>query len=107
MKFQPGHAGGPGRPKRSVEEAVLKAAVGAVPAARVAKILKAMADKAENGDVKAAALVLHFLFGNDPALTRQLGAELAAELEKVKERNARAGNNPPAVAGRVPPASPA
>jgi hypothetical protein len=83
-QFQKGNRGGPGRPKRSVEEAYFHAATQAVPPEKVRKILTRLADRAASFDVRAAALVLRFLFGPDPVLTRRLMAELTEAIEQVR-----------------------
>ena len=67
-RFRPGNKGGPGNPfARQVAE-IRKLLLNTVPGERLAKIVLAMVDKAEAGDVAAAKLVLQYTVGK-PAET--------------------------------------
>jgi hypothetical protein len=67
-RFRPGNKGGPGNPfARQVAE-IRKLLPNTVPGERLAKIVLAMVDKAEAGDVAAAKLVLQYTVGK-PAET--------------------------------------
>jgi hypothetical protein len=97
--FQPGNRGGPGRPKRSVEEAYLDIGTEAVPPEKVRDILAKLADKAGKGDVRAAQVVIKFLYGDDAVLTRKLMAQLAEEIETVRRGELANGSQPAAGRG--------
>jgi hypothetical protein len=82
-----------------VEESYLRIGVEAVSPEDVRAILQTLTDKAKGGDLRAAELVLRFLFGADAVVTRQLAADLETELEKFRhERNAE-GNGAAARGG--------
>jgi hypothetical protein len=88
MTFKPGGKGGPGRPKRSVEEEYLRIGTDAVPPGNVRAILAKLVERATagDGDVRAAQAVLRFLYGDDPVLTRKLlkeSEELKAEVRRL------------------------
>jgi hypothetical protein len=100
--FKPGHSGGPGRPRRSVEQAYLDLGTGAVPPEKVRNILVKLADLAGAGDVRAAQVVIKFLYGDDPVLTRRLMAQLAEEIEKVRRGELANRGQPPPSGGPAP-----
>jgi hypothetical protein len=86
-RFLTGNPGNPharGRPKRSVEESYLSIGTEAVPPHKVRDILAKLADRAAKGDVRAAQVVIKFLYGDDPVLTRKLMAQLAEELTRLR-----------------------
>jgi hypothetical protein len=99
MTFKPGGKGGPGRPKRSVEEEYLRIGTEAVPPEKVQAILAKLADQAAAGDVRAAQVVIRFLYGGDPVLTRKLMAQLAEEIERVRRGELANGSDPAAGGG--------
>jgi hypothetical protein len=96
--FAKGNPGGPGRPKKCVEEAYLDIGTEAVPPDKLREILGTLADKAGKGDVRAAQVIIKFLYGDDPVLTRKLMAELAEEIVRVR-RGELANRGQPAPGG--------
>jgi hypothetical protein len=78
--FAPGNAGGPGRPRRSVEREYLAALVEAVsPADWRAIVARAVAD-AKGGNPKAREWLSKHLLGDDPFAL----VELREEFERFK-----------------------
>jgi hypothetical protein len=92
MPFKLGWRGGPGRPRRSVEAEYLRIGTDALPPDKVRAILAKLAGLAEQGDVRAAQVVLRFLYGDDAVLTRKLLAE-SEELKAEVRRLSAAGHN--------------
>ncbi|MEM3460242.1 MAG: hypothetical protein QXO24_03390 [Candidatus Micrarchaeaceae archaeon] len=60
-RFIPGTAGGPGRPPRAAEEAYLEALKSAVSLSRFRRIVAAIAEKAEKGDVRAFVALAKYI----------------------------------------------
>ena len=80
--FAPGNAGGPGRPRRSVEREYLAALVEAVsPADWRAIVARAVAD-AKGGNPKAREWLSKHLLGDDPFAL----VALAGELQRLKSQ---------------------
>lgn len=63
-KFAPGHAGGPGRPKRAVEQDYLLALTDGVSLAAWAKIVARAVADATKGDAKAREWLARYLIGD-------------------------------------------
>lgn len=62
-QFTKGHPGGPGRPKREVEQAYLNTTIGAVSEKEWHAIVKAMVKEAKTGNVQAATWLGNYLMG--------------------------------------------
>lgn len=86
MKFEKGNPGGPGRPRKSVEERYQKAVYSAVNPAQLKKIVEKLADKAERGDIPAAKLLLGYLLGL-PVGTTQLTGNNGEPLKVIFEHS--------------------
>jgi hypothetical protein len=65
-KFAKGNPGGPGRPPRATEANYLLALTDVVPLDRWRKIVVRIADRAEDGDLKAAQWLGRVVLGADP-----------------------------------------
>lgn len=63
MPFTKGNPGGPGRPKRTVEEKYLKAFSDAFKPADIKEIVAALKKSAVRGDVRAAQLLFSYGLG--------------------------------------------
>jgi hypothetical protein len=87
--FAKGNPGGPGRPRRQVEESYLAAVKEAVPTAKVAAILRALVTKAARGDVHAAQVVLKTVLGNETPAYREVMERLAALREQMRRYEER------------------
>jgi len=77
-RFLPGHPGGPGRPRRTVEADYLAALSEAVPLVRWREIVETAVDQAASGDAKARAWLGAYLAGKPTgdALLKLAAAEL-------------------------------
>jgi hypothetical protein len=82
--FQKGNPGGPGRPRRAVEQAYLDVTVASVPVGRWKKVVKKALEQAEEGDGTARAWLSKHLIGDDPIPLMELVEELRVELERLK-----------------------
>jgi hypothetical protein len=82
-RFAAGNSGGPGRPRRAVEQDYLATLVNAVPLARWMRIVDRAAEDAERGDPKARQWLSEYLLGRQPEpLTTLAATELAATLDE-------------------------
>lgn len=63
-RFTPGHAGGPGRPKRDTEREYLDALIGAVSLADWREIVLRAVEDAKDGDKDARAFLAKHLIGD-------------------------------------------
>jgi hypothetical protein len=81
-RFTAGNPGGPGRPRRSVEQDYLATLADAVPLRRWKKIVARAVEDAEEGDAKARRWLAEYLLGRqaDP-LTTLAATELAGTLD--------------------------
>lgn len=62
-QFVKGHPGGPGRPKREIEQAYFRATVGSVSEREWQNVIKAMLTEAKKGNVAAATWLGNYLMG--------------------------------------------
>jgi aryl-alcohol dehydrogenase-like predicted oxidoreductase len=79
-RFAYGHPGGPGRPRRALEQDYLHTLSAACPPERLAGIVERLAVAAERGDQSAIQILLRYLVGNPsaaPTLTQMAIAEMA------------------------------
>lgn len=74
-KFTKGNPGGPGRPRRSIEEKYLKAFNSAFKVEDVKEIVAALIKAALRGDVRAAQLLLSYGLGTPVNRTEILGKD--------------------------------
>jgi hypothetical protein len=82
-RFAAGNPGGPGRPRRAVEQEYLAALADAVPLRRWKKIVARAVADAEAGDPKARRFIADMLIGKQPAsLTTLAATELAGTLDE-------------------------
>jgi hypothetical protein len=65
-RFAPGHPGGPGRPRRTVEHDYLATLSSAVPLDRWRRIVERAATDAEGGDSRAREWLSAYLLGRVP-----------------------------------------
>ena len=79
-RFAKGHAGGPGRPRRPVEQEYLATLNGAVTLDAWRQIVQRAVADAVEGDAKAREWVAKFVVGNEPASLVQLAADEKAGL---------------------------
>jgi hypothetical protein len=84
-RFQKGHPGGPGRPKRSTEENYLRLTIACVPPERWQKIVKKAVTQAERGDRYAREWLRRILLGDDPVQVAALVQDLQAALMRIRE----------------------
>src|SRR5262245_27735326 len=66
-RFAPGNPGGPGNPYARQVAEYQKATLAVVSIERLKRILDAIAKKAEDGDMTAAKLILHYTLGKPTA----------------------------------------
>ena len=79
-RFAYGHPGGPGRPRRAVEQDYLHTLSAACPPQRLAGIIATLVAAAERGDQSATQILLRYLIGTPsaaPTLTQMAIAEMA------------------------------
>jgi hypothetical protein len=79
-RFTYGHPGGPGRPRRAVEQDYLHIVSAVCPPDRLAAIVENLVTAAERGDQTAIQLLLKYLVGTAsaaPTLTQMAISELA------------------------------
>jgi hypothetical protein len=90
-RFAYGHPGGPGRPRRAVEQDYLHTLSAACPPERLAGIVERLVVAAERGDQSAIQTLLRYLVGN-PSAAPTLAAMATAEMCGVDpaEREAKA-----------------
>jgi hypothetical protein len=91
--FQKGQQGGPGRPKRSVEQRYLDVTMAACPVDKWRKVVATAVEQAEKGDAKARDFLARVLFGNDPVLLLQFVAlqnNVAVQVEMTDAERAAA-----------------
>jgi hypothetical protein len=99
--FQKGHPPSGGRKPRAVEEAYLKAVVGAVPMRKWKAILAKAVEQAILGESKARRFLADLLVGRDPVLLRHLAAEVEQALGELRnEPRNEAEARPSPTAGR-------
>jgi hypothetical protein len=86
-RFVPGHAGGPGRPRRAVEADYLAALSEAVPMETWKRIVARAVEDAEQGNAKARAWLTAYLVGK-PAGDRllELAAREMAKYDPVEKK---------------------
>lgn len=65
-RFAPGNAGGPGRPRRAVEQEYLAVLSDELPVSRWRKIAQKAIEDAENGDWRAREWLAKYVLGPDP-----------------------------------------
>jgi hypothetical protein len=81
-RYLPGHPGGPGRPRRAVEQDYLATLADAVPLELWRKIAARAAEDAAAGDPRARRWLSEHLLGREPApLTTLAATELAGTLD--------------------------
>jgi hypothetical protein len=97
--FSKGNKAARGHGRRTVEERYLGLPARAIPPEKLEGVLRAVADKAIGGDLKAAEIVIRLTYGTDPVLTRKLAADLAAELKRVRSGQPADGSEPAAGGG--------
>ena len=90
--FAPGHAGGPGRPKRSTEENYLQVLSEQVTLKDWTEVVQRALDDAKTGDNRARDWLGKYLMGDKPAVAMLLKPEstidavaVAAELRKDRD----------------------
>jgi hypothetical protein len=79
-RFFPGHAGGPGRPRREVERQYLAALRDCVPITEWRKVVARALKDAKDGAAKAREWLVNYLMGKDPMAMLD-ALDLLAELE--------------------------
>jgi hypothetical protein len=81
-RFAVGNPGGPGRPRRAVEQDYLATLADAVPLKKWKRIVSRAVEDAEAGDAKARRWISEHLVGRQPdALTALAATELAGTLD--------------------------
>ena len=63
MTFKAGDPGGPGRPKKPIEEKYIKAVYSAIKPDDLKEIVETLSKAAKRGDVQAAKLLMSYLVG--------------------------------------------
>ena len=100
--FQKGHPPSGGRKPRAVEEAYLKAVVGAVPMRKWKAILAKAVEQALLGESKARRFLADLLVGRDPVALRHLAEEVERALGELDHGPGSEGEaGPGAAAGEA------
>jgi hypothetical protein len=79
-RFKAGNAGGPGRPRRAVEEAYRTATISACPLSDWRRIVKKAVKDAIKGSACARRWLSDMLIGRDPVALADMLDELRSEL---------------------------
>jgi hypothetical protein len=89
-RFVTGNAGGPGRPRRAVEQDYLAALLDTVPLTRWMNIVARAVEDAEKGDARARSWLSAYLLARQPeALTTLAAVEMSGTLdEEIRVRAA-------------------
>jgi cobalamin biosynthesis protein CobD/CbiB len=89
MPFLKGGPGGPGRPPKAAEDRLLDLVKSAVTPSELRAVMRTLAQKAKDGDVPAARLLLSYLIGlpTDTSTAERLSAleNLAHELSNARQ----------------------
>jgi hypothetical protein len=89
-RFGKGNPGGPGRPKRSIEQQYLDAAIGVVSITAWKAIIRKAVKQAKQGDFRGREWLGNLMMGRDPILAQKLAAEIREYLDGGESVNGQA-----------------
>ena len=87
MPFTKGNPGGPGRPKKSIEEKYSKAVYSAIKPEDLKEIIAMISKAAKRGDVQAAKLLLSYVIGMPVQKNEITGADGGKIIVKLIDDN--------------------